>query len=57
MSLEHVSFADKVETTCADGKKNESAAISQRTSDPGPACAAAASQRTPITAEMLNRTT
>src|SRR5581483_861774 len=46
-------FADKLETTSADGRKNASAAMSQRTSDPGPACAAAASHRTPITEEIL----
>src|SRR6267378_6634243 len=41
--------------TSAEGRKKNSAARTHRASDPDPACAAAASQRMPAKAEMLNR--
>src|ERR1700682_3227989 len=41
--------------TSADGRKKNSAARTHKASDPEPACAAAASQRMPAKAEMLNR--
>ena len=48
--------AESDETTNTDGRKKASVASSQSVSEPGPACAAAASHRTAATAEMLKNT-
>ena len=49
-------LAESDAMTIADGTKKSKAAAIQSVMDPGPECAAADSQRTPTTAEMLNRT-